>query len=62
MLQFYKDKSAASFCHHVAAWVTDMLCNFYLAGNHEIVKNSETAEARENKSAQIWNPYNFIIF
>ncbi len=61
MLLFYQDKSAASLCHHVTEWVTDMLCNFYLDGNHKIVKNSETAKARENKSAQIWNPYNFLM-
>jgi hypothetical protein len=23
-------KSAASFCHQVAAWVSDMFCNFHL--------------------------------
>jgi len=24
------DKSAASFCQQVAAWVQDMFCDFYL--------------------------------
>jgi hypothetical protein len=32
-------KSAASFCHQVAAWFPDMFCNFYLMKNHKIAKN-----------------------
>jgi hypothetical protein len=24
------DKTAAIFCHQVAAWITDMLCNLFL--------------------------------
>jgi hypothetical protein len=27
-------KSAATFCHQVAAWDPDMFCNFYLVKNH----------------------------
>jgi len=41
------DKSAARFCHQVAAWVPDMLCNFYLAKNHKITNNSTTIKAIE---------------
>jgi hypothetical protein len=40
-------KSAASFCLHVAAWVSDMCCNFYFAKNNKLADNSATAKARE---------------
>jgi hypothetical protein len=40
------DKSTASFCHQVAAWVSDMFCNFYLVKNHKIANNSTTNKAR----------------
>ncbi len=33
-------KSAASFCHQVAAWFPDMFCNFNLLKNHKIDKYS----------------------
>jgi hypothetical protein len=29
----YQDQSAAIFCRQVAAWVSDMLCNFYFVKN-----------------------------
>ncbi len=41
-------KSAASFCHKVAAWVPDM---FYLGKNHKIAKNLTAIKAREKISA-----------
>jgi hypothetical protein len=31
----------------MAAWVSDMFCNFYLLKNNKIAKNSATAKARE---------------
>ncbi len=40
------DKSTASFCHQVAAWVSDMFCNFYFVKNHKIANNSTTNKAR----------------
>ncbi len=40
-------KSAVSFCRQVASWVKDMFCNFYLAKNHKIAKNSRTPKVRE---------------
>jgi hypothetical protein len=40
-------KSAASFCHQVAALVPDMFCNFYLVKSHKISNNLATTEARE---------------
>ncbi len=40
-------KSAASFCHQVAALVPDMFCNFYFVKNLKIANNSATTEARE---------------
>jgi hypothetical protein len=43
-------KSAASFCHLVAAVVTDMFCNLYLVKNHKIANNLATTEAREKIS------------
>jgi hypothetical protein len=39
--------SAASFCLLVAAWVSDMIRNFYLVKNHKIANNSTTTKARE---------------
>ncbi len=30
----------------MAAWVSDMFCNFYLMKNHKIAINSTTAKAR----------------
>jgi hypothetical protein len=38
---------AASFCLQVAAWVSDVFCNFYLLKNHKIADNSTTPKARE---------------
>jgi hypothetical protein len=41
------DKSAASFCRQVAAWVPDMFCSFYLAKNHknaQILMNTKATE------------------
>jgi hypothetical protein len=49
-------KSAASFCHLVAAKVADMFCYFYLLKNHKIANNLTTTTAREKKQAQILNP------
>jgi hypothetical protein len=43
-------KSAASFCHQVAAWVSDIFRNFYLMKNYKIAKNSTTTKAREKIS------------
>jgi len=40
-------KSAASFCHQVAALVSAMFCNFYLAKIHKIANNSATAKVGE---------------
>jgi hypothetical protein len=37
--------SAASFCHHVAALVPDMLSNFYLVKNCKIANNLAVTEA-----------------
>ncbi len=31
-------KSVASFCHQVAAWVSDMFCHFHLLKNHQITQ------------------------
>jgi hypothetical protein len=45
--------SAASFCHQLAAWVPDMLCNFYLVKNHKIAKNSKTTNARKKMSTDL---------
>ncbi len=42
-----KAKSAAKYCHQLAAWVPDMFWNFYLLKSHSIANNSATTEARE---------------
>jgi hypothetical protein len=39
--------SAAYFCHQVAAWFTEMFCNFYLVKNHKIAINSTPTKAEE---------------
>ncbi len=46
-LQKNLDKSVASFCHQVAAWVSDMFCIFYLVKSHDIASNSTTTKARQ---------------
>jgi hypothetical protein len=46
-------KSAASFCHQVAALVPDMFCIFYLMKNHKIANNSANTEAREKISTYL---------
>jgi hypothetical protein len=35
-----QDKSAASFCHQVAAQVMDIFCNIYLMRNHTILNSN----------------------
>ncbi len=37
----------------MAAWVADMISNFYLVNNHKIAINSRTAKAVENISANM---------
>jgi hypothetical protein len=37
----------------VAAWVSDMFCNFYLMKNHKIAKNSTTTKASEKISTDV---------
>jgi hypothetical protein len=37
----------------VAALVSDMFCNFYLAKSHKIANNSATTEAREKISTDL---------
>jgi hypothetical protein len=44
-------KSAASFCHQLAALVPDMYCNFYLVKNCKSAKDIITTKAREKISA-----------
>jgi hypothetical protein len=40
-----QDKSATSFCQQVAAWMQDMLRNFYLVKNH-IIDNISTTKRK----------------
>ncbi len=54
-------KYAVRFCHQVAAWVSDMFCNFCLVKNHKIGLYLTTTKARE-KYALIWNYRNLEIF
>jgi hypothetical protein len=42
LASYNQNKSAARFCHQVAAWVPDMFCNFYLVKSHKIANNSAT--------------------
>jgi hypothetical protein len=46
-------KSAASFCHWVAALVSDMFCNFYVVKNHKMATYSATMKAREKISTDL---------
>ncbi len=46
-------KSAASFCHQVAAWFPDMFCNLYFVKNHKIANKLVTTEAREKISTDL---------
>ncbi len=59
--RFNQDKSAASFCCQVGAWVQDMLFNFYLAKEHKNVNYSSAAEA-EGKTSADMESLNFYIF
>jgi hypothetical protein len=43
-------KSAARFCHKVAAWIPDLFCNFYFVKNYKFDNNSTTTKAREKIS------------
>ncbi len=47
-----ESKSAASFCHQMAALFRDMFCSFYLVKNHKTANNTEARE----KYTHIWNP------
>jgi hypothetical protein len=46
-------KSAARFCHQVAALVPDMFWNFHLEKNHKIVHKSYTTKDRGNISTYL---------
>jgi hypothetical protein len=46
-LIFNEGKSAASFCHQVAAWLPDMFCNFYKVKNHKIAKTQLSQKLEE---------------
>ncbi len=37
----------------MAAWVTDVFCNFYLLKSHKIANNLATTEAREKVSTDL---------
>jgi hypothetical protein len=41
-----EEKTAASVCLQVAAWLPDIFCSFYLAKNYEIAKNSMTTREK----------------
>ncbi len=41
------EQSTANFCLQVAAWVSDMFCNFYEAKNHKIANNLTNTKARK---------------
>jgi hypothetical protein len=49
----HEGKSAASFCHQVAAWVPDMFCKYHLVKNHKIANNSTTSKSREKISTEL---------
>ncbi len=50
---FHQDKSAARFCHQVAARDPDTFCNFYLVKSHKIVSNSATTKSRVKISTDL---------
>jgi hypothetical protein len=47
-------ESAASFCLHVAALLSDIFCNFYLEKNHKSAHNSTTTKARDLESLEFF--------
>ncbi len=47
LIRYNEGKSAASFCHQVAAWFPDMFWNFQVLKNPKIPKNSTTTKAKE---------------
>jgi hypothetical protein len=62
VFSYNEEKSAASFCRQVAAWFTDVFCNFNLVKNHEIANNSTTTEAREKISTDLESSEFFCHF
>ena len=48
-----QDETAAIFCYQVAAWVSDMFCNFNLVKSYKIANNSATTEAREKMNTDL---------
>jgi hypothetical protein len=58
------NESAAIFCRQVAAWVQDSFSNFYAVKNHNIAKNSTTANASEKISTDLESLefYNFLMY
>jgi hypothetical protein len=44
-----EQKSAASFCFQVAAWMPDMFCNFYIIKYQKIAKHSTTTKLEKTK-------------
>jgi hypothetical protein len=46
-------ESAASFCLQVAAWVSDMFCNFYFVKNQKFADNSTITKARQKISTDL---------
>ncbi len=54
---FNQDTSAASFYHQRAAWVPDMLCNFYFVKKSQNCKKNQQQPELEKKWAHIWNHY-----
>ncbi len=50
-----EDKSAASFCCHIAACVPDIFCNFYFVKNHKIANNLTTFNASEKISTYLYS-------
>ncbi len=56
--QYNWNKSAARFCHQVAAWAPYMFCNPYLVINHKNDHNWMTTKAREKTQ----NIFGILIF
>jgi hypothetical protein len=53
LVDTFRGKSAASFCHQVAVLFPAMFCGIDLVKNLKIVKNSTTTKAKEKMSTDL---------
>ncbi len=66
MKEINEEKSAARFCHRMAAWIPDMFCDIYLVKGRKIANNSAITETREKiitylESVEFWKLFDICL-